>query len=111
MKSIFRRVPDDEEEKGGPQVSRQKYERAVGDTSLEHLYVDVASIAEPYKWAEATSLNNAILDSTRVKCYICGGSGHFIEVCPMYAALDDRFSLHGLRKSLWGRAIKNMIEK
>ena len=71
--------------------------------------MEVPEFGEAVKWSASFSMNAAIRDMTKVKCYMCGGSGHFIEICPMYAAIDDRFAVHGLRKSLWGRAINQKI--
>ncbi len=105
LKAVFRVVPGGEEVKEPTKVSRQKYEPKGPDDSLKHLQVELPDFGEAAKWSEAMSMNTAISDLTKVKCYVCGGSGHFIEICPMYAAIDDRFAVHGLRKCLWGRAI------
>ena len=81
------------------------------DSTLDHLLVDRAPVENFRNWATSESYNNAVKDATRVKCYICGASGHFIEVCPLYCDLDNRFGKHGLRSGIWGRAIKLMAEK
>ena len=91
--------------------SKQKCLTTEADASLNHLLVPAPAIDNIAKWAPATSYNNAVLDATKVKCYICGAPGHFIEVCPLYADLDTRFGMHGARASIWGRAIAIMKEK
>ena len=68
-------------------------------------------ITDTEKWAKARAYNNVVKDATRVKCYICGGPGHFMEICPMHESLEERFGTHGLRRALYGRAITLMIEK
>ena len=65
-------------------TSRQKAKTNDPDDSLEHLKVDAGGQKTMTAWAKAFSYNAAVSDLTTIKCYVCGGPGHFFEVCPLH---------------------------
>ena len=90
--------------------SDQKSVQKFADKTLDHLLADEQPIEKFAKWAAAESFNNAVRDATMIKCYVCGTSGHFMEVCPLYQDLNQRFGNHGVRSAMLGRAILEMTE-
>ena len=83
----------------------------VPTTALDHLKVVPPAITDLSGWSTGVTYNTTISDMTLITCYICGGSGHFFEICPMHISLEERFGNNGRRKALYGRAINLMIEK
>ncbi len=77
--------------------TKQKINPGPADKSLDHLKESEEGITKLADWAKARSYNAALEDMTKVKCYVCGGPGHFYEVCPMHRTLSLRFGVHGLR--------------
>ncbi len=91
-------------------LSRQKNVFELPTSKLDILKTDPPGPEDVLAWAAATSYNAAINDLSKIECYICGGPGHFMEICPMHEDLSDRFGRHGLRKAIYGRAINLMAE-
>ncbi len=92
-------------------VSKQSYALGEPNNSLDHLCVVVPDIEKVTEWAQATSYNNAVRNMTRLQCYVCGGPGHFVEVCPMHKELLRRFTPHIIRGPVYTKAVNSIFEQ
>ncbi len=92
-------------------TTRQKAKSNEPDDKLDHLKIKEDGYASVKEWAKLRAYNVAVSDLTTIKCYVCGGPGHFFEVCPLHLSLEIRFGVHGLRSAIYGRAITLLVEQ
>ena len=58
---------------------------------LNHLKVTECGNYPSTDWAAKTSYNGLIDEHSRIVCYVCGGSGHFLEECGYYQNVTNKF--------------------
>ena len=97
------------DEKYKSTLQKVVFEKPTG--KLDHLKHVAVAMDDLGKWAQVTSYNSDIDDVTRIECYVCGGPGHFMEICPLHMSLTERFGMHGLRAAIYGRALNNKCMK
>ncbi len=63
--------------------TKQTHVLPAATEKLKHLEVELGDDKDITKYCQRLSYNNLVKDLSRVECYVCGGPGHFMEVCPL----------------------------
>ncbi len=88
-----------------------KLTKLLPSKDLAHIYCDEPSISEFESWAPAHCFNTIVADIARIKCYMCGGRGHFYPTCPYHSAIEKAASGTVLRRAIMGRIVSLVVSE